>query len=150
MDMDLTIQFNLSKLIVHSEKTRNYLDDIMEAGMFIVEDKYVEESPGDTGNLKQEIKTKKNSDLDYKVVSEATNNGHSYPLDLFTGTGKLKNAPDYGFTTGRVRANDVAYGIGGIRPNKASIRAKKKAERPYIQFVTKKLQTVANTIVKYK
>lgn len=135
-----TINVKLSDVIMKDYQIAFDTDDVMEAGIFIIERGYVNESPGDTGNLKQEIKPKKLRALEYVVESRAkTKGGKPYPLFLFTGTGKMKGMPDFGFTTGRVRTNDVAYGIGGIRPNKAAIRTINKVKDDYIQFVKEKL-----------
>lgn len=115
------------------------LDKIMEAGMFIVEQEYVDQSPADTGNLRQEIRVKRNRLMDYVVESRATNRSEPYPLFLYFGTGAMRGRPDYGFTYGRVRDNDVAYGIGGIRPNKAADRTRAKATPIYLEFMKKEL-----------
>lgn len=128
------IRFN--KTLSNDGFFNSRLDKAMEASMHIVESAYVEQTPVNTGDFRQGIKIKREGDLQYIVKSTArSKQNKNYPLFLYKGTGKLKGAPDYGFTTGRVRANDVRRGIGGIRPNKAAMRAKKDAEKPYIRKV---------------
>lgn len=117
------------------------VDAGIEAAMFIVEEEYVDESPGDEGKYRQGIQVKKNAALNWLVTSTArSEKNRNYPLDLYTGTGKLKGKSDFGYTTGRVRANDVAHGIGGIRPNKVAKRAKRDAQPIFMeklnQYVT--------------
>ncbi len=139
--LETTVKINLSPTIQVDGKAGDLMDFAMEAGNFIVEKAYVDESPGNIGDLKGGIKVKKIRALDYVVESTQKRNGHSYPMDLFTGTYKLKGKPDFGFTTGRVRNGDVAFGIGGIRPNKASVRTVKKIEPRYIAFVSSKINS---------
>jgi hypothetical protein len=144
MDFAITIQFNLKRAITEEGYTSRALDFVMQAGMFKVEKAYVDEAPGDEGKFKQGIEVHKNKPLDYVVRSTAKNEGKNYPLILFHGTGKMKGKPDFGFTTGHVRAGTVAYGIGGIRPNKAATRAKKKVEKDYMNFVISKYKQQLN------
>jgi hypothetical protein len=63
---------------------------------------------------------------------------------LFTGTGKFRGAPDFGFNTGRVRAGTVLIGIGGVRPNKAADRARMKANPLIVKFVNKGLSQISS------
>lgn len=112
------------------------VDQAMQAAMFIPEEAYVDEVPVNEKDFVQGIEVRKNAPMDYAVVSTAlTDSGRNYPLDLFTGTGRQKGKPDAGYTPGRVRANDVAHGIGGIRPNKAAYRAKLESEDAYFRKV---------------
>lgn len=108
------------------------LDKIIEAGLTIVEEEYIDQSPANFGTLKQHIQIRKRKPLDYVVESTAREKGKNYPQFLYGGTLKLKGKPDYGFTTGRVRSGDVAYGIGGIRPNKAAARTVEAKEDEFI------------------
>lgn len=131
--MSVEVSFSLSSIFFGGMSKK--IDQAMEASIFIVERAYVDESPGDTGDLKQGIQVRRNSAMNYLVESTAEDRGFSYPTALYFGTGKLAGLPDFGFTTGHVRAGTVAFGIGGIRPNKASDRAKAKSERPYREKV---------------
>lgn len=149
-EITIKVDIKLSEIIVNSDKFNKELDYIIAAGMSIVEDKYVQEAPVNIGNFRQGIQYKKIGNLDYDVISTTTTNkGFNYPLALYTGTRKMRGMPDYGYTTGRVRANDVAYGIGGIRPNKVANRATKKSDKPLSNFLIDKLnKLMQKTITK--
>jgi hypothetical protein len=85
---------------------------------------YKSEMPVLSGFGKQSVKDYVRSDLEFYVTSKRkTSKGKPYLIYLHEGTRRLAGAKDYGFTTGRVRADDVAWGIGGIRPNKFADRA---------------------------
>lgn len=140
MDTQISITYKLSKVLTDESEISRVVDMAIGAGMFKVEKAYVDEAPGNFGKFKQGIQRKKNRALDYVVESTAKRSGFDYPLALFTGTRKMKGKPDFGFTTGRVRANDIAYGIGGIRPNKAATRAKRKVEKDFINFVNSRIK----------
>lgn len=140
MDTNIQIQVKISDIIMKDNEARKRIDYALQAAMFIIEDEYVKQAPGDTGAFKQGIQVKKDAELEYRVVSTARNKGYNYPLALFTGTGRMKGLPDFGFTTGRVRANQVAWGIGGIRPNKVATRAKKNSMGKFLQFVNSKIK----------
>lgn len=130
--MDVNIRYNLPAILMLRGAVPKTVDKAIEAALFIVEDAYVEEAPGDKGDFKQGIRPRKDAVMDYIVESTAESNGANYPFFLYMGTGRLKGQPDYGYTTGHVRAGTVAYGIGGIRPNKAADRAKKKSQKPFM------------------
>lgn len=89
---------------------------------------YKNEMPTMRGFGKHSVKEYKLSDLDMKVTSLRTEQGRPYLEYLHEGTGKLRGARDFGFHTGRVKAGDVARGIGGIRPNKFADRAFKRLQ----------------------
>lgn len=140
MNIDVKIKYiNFIKIL----KDRNYdfndrVGNAIKAAMYIPEAEYVKESPADTGDMKQLVQVEKDNTapIGYKVTTKARSlRNFNYPLALYTGTGKLRGAPDYGFTTGRIRSNTVAYGIGGIRPNKVAKRAKKKSEERTVRKV---------------
>lgn len=134
--MSVKTRINVTKLIMQAGYMHNKLDAFIEAAAFIPENAYVREVPVDRGDFKQGIRVKKDKKLEVSVVSTAkSDKGFDYPLALFQGTGSLKGAPDFGYTTGRVRLNDVARGIGGIRPNKAAKRARDKSEKPTLRFI---------------
>ena len=116
------------------------VDAGIQASMFIVEGEYVEQTPVDSGLFAQLLEVVKIENMHHEVQSKAKANGYDYPYALYHGTGKLKDAPDYGFTSGRVRSGRVAYGIGGIRPNKVSDRAVASKGKEVLKF--------AQTIIK--
>lgn len=137
--MTAQVNINISRIFKDTRYTKDQIDRAAFAGLFIVEQEYVDQAPGNDGKFKQGIKVRKIKPFDYVVESTARDAGENYPLYLYTGTGRLKGAPDYGFTTGRVRAGDVAFGIGGIRPNKAAKRAAKNSGKNYLDYVSRVL-----------
>lgn len=137
--IDISTALNLSSIITKDNEIGNRADKAVQAGMFMVEKAYVKEVPRDKGDFSQGLQVQRNSFLDYVVKSTAKKKGRNYPLDLYMGTGKMRGKPDFGYTTGHVRAGTVAYGIGGVRPNKAAARAKKKVEKNYINFIKNKI-----------
>lgn len=140
MRIDISSEIKISDLIA-KDKTGDRVDKVMEAGMFIVEGAYVDQVPvnkNDPGFLSG-IQVKRKKFLDYVVESTAKRGDVEYPALLYSGTGKMRGRSDFGYTSGRVRAGDVAYGIGGIRPNKAALRAKKNSMDEYILFIKNKL-----------
>lgn len=132
---DIKVKVNLSHVLKDKNGLRDVVDDAIKASMELIVSEYVDEAPGNIGNFKQGIRVKKRGVLDYLVESTATERGENYPLFLYTGTGRLRGAADYGYTSGRVRSGDVAYGIGGIRPNKAAKRAKENVEARFMAKV---------------
>lgn len=144
------VKMNLAKVLTDGKYFAKMLPKAIEAGAFIVEKAYVKEAPGDTGKYKQSIGVSQSiqNKLQFEVMPNAKNRGFDYPTALYTGTGKQRGKPDAGYTPGRVRAGDVAKGIGGIRPNKVAKRvaanskvqkqAKNKAERLIAELITKK------------
>lgn len=130
------IAYHLSRAFTDPAYVKSSIDFAMKAAMEIVVEAYVDEAPGDDGDFKAGIQSKRINSLHYAAISTATSDdGENYPLRLYQGTGALKGHPDYGYTTGHVRAGTVAWGIGGIRPNKVADRATEKAEKPYVQKV---------------
>lgn len=132
----LVIKGSVSSFIFDIKNRSDIVDMITQAGaMSLVEREYIRESPeGPSGDLRGKVKTEKTSE-GFQTQTHATRKGKPYPLFLFRGTGKLKGARDYGFTPGRVQNDDVAFGIGGIRPNKFALRARDKAEKPVTNYV---------------
>lgn len=125
-NIDITIQ--LSDLLIKDNEMGKQVDYAIGAAITIVEKAYVQEVPVNIGDFRSGIQTRRRNYLHYIVESTATNKGRNYPLYLFLGTGRQMGRPDSGYTPGHVRAGTIAYGIGGIRPNKASQRAKDKSE----------------------
>lgn len=142
--VDITVQIDLSKILEDSNYSDRLIDRSIQASMFVFENAYVDEAPRDEGKYVQGIETKKQAFIDYVVRSTARNRGANYPLFLFMGTGKMYGKPDFGYTSGRVRAGDVAYGIGGIRPNKVALRAKERAESTFFDKLNQFINTDLN------
>lgn len=155
IETNILVQVKLGKVLSKDGHFRHLVDQAIGASHYIVEENYVDESPGDRGDLKGEIRNKKIRELEYITESRATTqDGKPYPLFLFTGTGNNRGKADAGYTSGRVRATNN-YGFGtsadgrktagmifgmlrkkgklqGIKPNKAADRAKVKSERPVV------------------
>jgi hypothetical protein len=132
---DFVIKKKLSKVIETPSIIDLVLDRALQAAAFIPEAEYVREAPANHGKFRQGIRVKKVRSKEYLVESTARNSGKNYPFFLYTGTGRMKGKPDFGFHLGRVRAGDVARGIGGIRPNKAAHRAKEKSKDKVNKFI---------------
>jgi len=132
---EIVATISLSKLLDKPGTTRQLVDAAIAASTELVVSEYVKEAPGNIGDFKAGIESKKIAPLEYVVRSTARDRGENYPMYLYTGTGKLRGAADYGYTSGRVRNNDVAFGIGGIRPNKAAKRAKENVELKFMRKV---------------
>lgn len=130
--MSVKTTIRLSDFMERPDVPARVFDAAIQAAGFIVEDKYVQQSPVNKGGYRQGIQLKRMRALEYVVENTAQNRGRSYPLFLYAGTGRMRGKPDFGFTTGRVRAGDVALGIGGIRPNKVALRAKKESAQPFV------------------
>lgn len=139
----------LSLIFKKIKSSSDIIDLIQQAGAFsIVEGKYLRQSPqGLTGDLRGEIKTERIKG-GFATETKATSNGKPYPLFLTQGTGRLKGANDFGFTKGRVNADDVLYGIGGIRPNKFNVRAAEDAEKPVNNYVNKQIKALISNKIK--
>ena len=151
MDLIVSTEINISPIIMVDGVLGKNVDKALEGGMPKIEKAYVDQAPGNIGDFKGGIRYRKLGILNYIVESTAKNKGRPYPLFLFQGTGKLKNMPDFGFTTGHVRAGDVAYGIGGIRPNKAAARARSKVMSEFMEFVITKISSpLQNFVRKYE
>ncbi len=140
MDLSFDLKIDVTDFIMKDGESTKRIDSAVGGAMFIIEQEYVKQAPGNTGAFKQGIQIKKTTILDYVVQSTAKQRGFNYPLALFTGTKKLVGSRDYGFTTGHVRANTVAFGIGGIRPNKVALRAKNQSEDRFIKFIQSKIK----------
>lgn len=136
------VQGSISLLFKKLSTENGIVDLIQQAAMYsIVENAYLREAPqGLTGDLRGEIKTKKTTEGFETKSTAVSKQGKPYPEYLHEGTGALKGSNDYGFTYGRINADDVAYGIGGIRPNKFAMRGAKKAEPLLNKFVESKLE----------
>lgn len=109
---------------------------IKEAARLKVVPFYVKEAPVDKGELRKRVRVIASNfrEMSATVSTDAKSNGKPYPLFVHEGTGALKGTSDQGYTTGRVRAGDVARGIGGIRPNKFATRAAEKARPVVVRF----------------
>lgn len=140
----ITIDF--TKFLGQEGYAGKQFDMAFQASTFVVEEEYVDEAPGDSGDFKKGIEVRKLSPLQYVVESTARSKkgNANYPLYLYGGTGKLKGLPDFGYTSGHVRAGTVARGIGGIRPNKAAQRAKRDSEPLFIQKVNQYIAMVSH------
>lgn len=138
IDTRLTISKNLPALRAMQAFGPATVSKMMEAA---TEDAtlpiYVKETPKNFGKFAQGLRVKKVAQLQYDVVSTAKAGGVNYPLLLAQGTGKMRGRRDFGYTPGHVRAKTVAYGIGGIRPNKAAQRATKIAKMPTVRSFNK-------------
>lgn len=114
------------------------LNQAIQATQFITIADYKDEMPVDEGGARQAVEITNAQGDTYTVASTAESDGGApYPVYLHEGTGALKGAPDFGYTTGRVRAGEVTFGAGGIRPNKFAERAEKTAEPKINRFVSK-------------
>jgi hypothetical protein len=137
--MKTEIKLNLPKVLKKGFNTKPKLISIIQASYYITEADYVKEVPVDSGDFRLGLKVV-NQKEGYKVASTAKSvKNYNYPLALYMGTGRLKKTADQGYTSGRVRSNTVAFGIGGIRPNKAAKRAKEKAEPKVVKFVNREI-----------
>lgn len=119
MSLKLSVDYRekISKLISEGIDKKG-LDDMVQAGGAIVQNEYKKQSPTNSSRLKNNVYNRKDG-VGKRLVSTSAGRYATY---LHEGTGRLKGARDYGYTTGRVRANEVAWGIGGIRPNKFADR----------------------------
>jgi len=138
--MRLIVTKKLSKFL-ETAGGRKYISQALEATQLIVLNEYKKQTPmGFTGELKGQIKVIKMGALEYKVTTTATNKGKPYPIYIHEGTGKLKEAGDYGYTSGYTRAGTVAKGIGGIRPNKFATRTVEAKKDDVKNFMIKTLR----------
>ena len=139
MSIRVNITGSLSDVIVNLDTFDDKIDKALQASSFIVERAYVKQTPVNDGDFRKNIKVEKGN-LEYVVTSRTLNEkGENYPVSLYKGTGRLAGTPDQGFTTGHVRAGTVAWGAGGIRPNKVADRAKEDSEEAVIKFVNKNI-----------
>lgn len=138
--MKLIITKKLSKFL-EGANGKKYITDALEATQLIVLNEYKKQTPmGFTGELKGQIKVIKMGALEYKVTTTATNKGKPYPIYIHEGTGRLKGARDYGYTSGYTRSGTVARGIGGIRPNKFATRTVAAKKEQVKNFMIKTLK----------
>lgn len=138
--MDLVVTKKLNKML-ETGSGRRYISQAIEATRFIVLNEYKKQVPvGFTMQLRDQTKVIKIDDLSYKVTTTARNNGAPYPVYIHEGTGKLKGAGDYGYTSGYTRAGTVAKGIGGIRPNKFAARTVEAKKNEVKSFMIKTLK----------
>ena len=146
--INLGVEGHISLIFNKIAKNEDIIDLIQQAGAYsIVEENYVRESPVLTASLRQEVKTTTTL-LGFQTWTTSKKNGKPYPILLHEGTGRLRGARDYGFTYGRVNAGEVAWGIGGIRPNKFALRGKKKSEKPLGQYMSKMIKNLAEQKIK--
>lgn len=140
--MKLRVDTYLTGIMRNPTSLRGQLKQlVMEAAGEILVAEAAEQAPRDVGDLVGEIKAERVGDLSVEVASTAESSGGELYGDILQiGTGRLRGAADYGYTTGRVRANDVAYGIGGIRPNKFMARTKESQEDSVIRYVNTRLK----------
>ena len=138
--MRLIITKKLSKFLEGANGKR-YIKDALEATQLIVLNEYKKQTPmGFTGELKGQIKVIKMGALEYKVTTTATNKGKPYPIYIHEGTGRLRGARDYGYTSGYTRSGTVARNSGGIRPNKFATRTVAAKKEQVKQFMIKTLK----------
>lgn len=136
--INIKVDKKLGKVLKDGNYAKNRMDYAIEASAeSTVVREYVRQTPVNIGNFRQGIELQRKGPLKYVVASTAKSNGRNYPYFLYTGTGKLRGAADYGYTAGRVRGGSVARGIGGIRPNKAAKRAKEASEGAFLRKLTK-------------
>lgn len=143
------VKVRLSPIFTKDGVIPKIVDSAILAALAIIETAYVKETPVDISNpgFRGGIQRRKIRSMEFVVESTATSNrGANYPLFLFGGTGRLKGAPDFGYTPGRVRSGTVAYGIGGIRPNKAATRAKDKSAAGFLRKVNQLFSTKLQVI----
>jgi len=133
----LEVKGQLATALMNPTSWITKIDDVFQKldGHVIAE--YKKEVPVNNNFLRGAVRKQEKGVLEFKVGTDVlTKSGKSYPKFIHGGTGKLKGARDFGYTTGRVRAGDVARGIGGIRPNKFADRATKTAEPIFFkQFI---------------
>lgn len=122
-EIEFQVTTKIAKILKDPESLHKVLVPSVKevAGLAVKE--YKDQMPTLTGFGKHSVKEYRNGDLDYTVTSKRTEKGRPYLIYLHEGTGKLRGARDFGYHTGRVKAGDVARGIGGIRPNKFAKRA---------------------------
>lgn len=133
------------------------LDNLVGDVGLIVLREYKKQSPVDTGELRgRSLKVTRNKILDYSVGVPRGANRTKLQY-LYEGTGRHKGKPDFGYTTGRVRASNY-YGMGSrakalkffaslrkrgarlsIRPNKIADRATNNVKIQAISFFLREL-----------
>lgn len=136
---NLVVKKDVATFLIRGDIEKEYRETL-QATSFLVEAWYKYEVPVDDGRLRLGVETYDRKKDSYTVRTDATSDsGDPYPEFIHEGTGSLKGAPDYGWTSGRVRDDDVAFGIGGIRPNKFADRAKEEAEPEVADFMKREL-----------
>ena len=140
--MKLIITKKLSKLL-ETTNGKKYINDALQASYFIVLREYKKQVPVDIGQLRQNVTVQaslKDRGASYIVTTTATHNGAPYPIYIHEGTGALKGAGDYGYTSGYTRAGTVARNNGGIRPNKFATRTVQATKEEVRSFMIKTLK----------
>jgi len=143
MSVNVQLKVNISLADVISKNTlRPRLNAAVQASSFIVVNAYKKEMPVNFGTARRSVESKQmNGVIGYEVQPNLNPN---YMEVLYSGTGRLKNSKDFGYTPGRIRAGDVAYGIGGIRPNKVADRAKEKSESKVNRYINGEIPRILN------
>lgn len=141
-DIKVEVKTSLPKVFFDIKAITKDVDFAIQAAAGVVEGEYKRQSPVNFGDLRRDVTATKLGPMEYFVTTKATSRGRPYPVYLHEGTGSLRGAADYGYTSGRVRAGDVARGIGGIRPNKFAKRAKEKTQGRVFKIVEKKLSSL--------
>lgn len=145
INVEVTTKFG--KILEQKGFFNGKLSTIMQASNFIVEAGLKKQLPidrGARGGMLGAVATVKSGELEYHVHIDSgqlavTGDSKNYPKYLHEGTGRLRGASDFGYTSGRVRSNDVAEGIGGIRPNRFMDRTAEEQRRPVQVFVDREI-----------
>lgn len=139
MELRLDVKERLSAILGDPSLLGKGIPSILVGAGNLVLREYIKQQPVNTGNMRSasRLLTNKMNSKDPEVIitTTATSRGRPYPEYIHSGTGKLKGASDYGYTTGRVRAGDIATGIGGIRPNKFANRAMRDSYQNVDSFI---------------
>lgn len=135
--MEVSVKTKIKK-ILSDPKAFKELDSIVEAGAFIIEAEYKKQSPVDKGFLRNSVTTTG------KGLERIVKAKQSYAKYLHQGTYRMKGQPDSGYTTGRVRSHQVAWGIGGVRPNKFADRARAIAGPKTVRYIDDEILKLIN------
>lgn len=133
--LQIRVEKNLSKAIINGIPT-DKIEKMLQASAFVIEREYKAQVPVNTGRLLQNVKSKKKAKFTWVVSTRAIQNGKDYAVDLHEGTGKLKGMPDMIKVprANLTRRGLVAWGIGGIRPNKYAQRAKTLKQKESVKI----------------
>lgn len=101
----ITAEFraNLAKILNDTERRKMLAQGLHDTSLMVIS-AYKREAPVNKGPLRQQV-GKTDIPDGYVVRSEAMNGGKSYPEVISRGTGKYKDGPDQGYTTGYSRAS---------------------------------------------
>src|SRR6266496_5974777 len=135
--MELSIKTKISK-ILSDPKALKDLDDIVLGGAYMIEAEYKKQTPVDKGFLRNSVDTRG------KGLERVVRANVKYAKYLHQGTYRWKNKPDQGYTTGRVRAKQVAWGGGGVRPNRFADRAREIAAPKAVRFIEAEVTKLIN------